>query len=274
MPADRDRFADVIASPANPGIKMVRSLQRRKFRQRERAFVVEGARAVSDVLSAGIAPIALYIREDVNPDSLPELPAGVPFRRVTSRLFDELTDTVHPQGILAVVPTLDEPALPDAASDPLVMILDGVRDPGNMGTLLRSAAGAGVHHVAIGPECVDPYHPRAVRAAMGSHLRVPFSERQWADLGPYLAQFAVVALADAFGEATYDAVDWTGPAAMIVGGEAFGPSSEAHGVARARVSIPMQNGVESLNAGVAGSLLAFEAARQRRVSSVGGSNGA
>jgi TrmH family RNA methyltransferase len=172
---------------------------------------------------------------------------------------------MHPQGILAVVPMLDPVDVPSADTSPLIMVLDGVRDPGNMGTLFRSAAGAGLDHLVIGPECVDPYHPRAVRAAMGSHLRIPFSQRSWDDLEALMAKYEVVALADARGDAVYDTVRWTSSAAMVVGGEAFGPSSRAHECAKQRVSIPLHNGVESLNAGVAGSLLAFEAARQRRV---------
>lgn len=265
MSSGRNRFSEVIASNANPGIKMVRSLQRRKLRQQERAFVVEGVRAVSDVLVAGVEPIAVYAREDF---PVEDVPAGVLVRRVTVAVFDDLTDVAHPQGILAVVPMLDEPELPGVDQNPLVMILDGVRDPGNMGTLFRSAAGAGIDHLVIGPESVDPYHPRAVRAAMGSHLRIPFSQRSWDDLTPFLADFGLVALADAAGDAAYDRVGWATSAAMIVGGEAFGPSSRAHDCATQRVSIPLCNGVESLNAGVAGSLLAFEAARQRRVADV------
>lgn len=274
MPSDRDRFADIIASSSNPGIKMVRSLQRRKYRQQERAFIVEGVRAVQDVLAAGVTPQVVYIREDIDPHMVADIPERVPVRRVTVRLFDELTDTAHPQGMLAVVPMLDETTLPDVDSNPLVMILDGVRDPGNMGTLVRSAAGAGVGHLVIGPECVDVYHPRAVRAAMGAHFRIPFSHLAWDDLAPYLANFDVVALADAHGEAEYDIVVWTSSAAMIVGGEAFGPSSRAYDSATLRVSIPLTNGVESLNAGVAGSLLAFEAARQRRAQALRGNEGA
>jgi TrmH family RNA methyltransferase len=184
---------------------------------------------------------------------------------VIPQLFDTLTDVVHPQGILAVVPMLEPVDVPGADSNPVIMILDGVRDPGNMGTLIRSAAGAGLDHLVIGPECVDPYHPRAVRAAMGAHLRIPFSQRSWDDLRGLVADYEVVALADARGDAVYDSVCWTSSAAMVVGGEAFGPSSGAHDCAKQRVSIPLHNGVESLNAGVAGSLLAFEAARQRRV---------
>lgn len=274
MPSQSDRPIEVIASPANPGIKTIRSLQRRKIRQQERAFVVEGVRAVNDVLAAGITPHGLYLREDTDTGLLGRLPGGVPARRVASSLFDDLSDTAHPQGVLAIVPMLDEPELPNADLRPVVMILDAVRDPGNMGTLLRSAAGAGLHHVVIAPECVDPYHPKAVRAAMGAHYRVPFSHRSWDDLEPYLADFDVVALAEADGEAEYDMVDWASAAVMIVGGEAFGPSARAQGCGNARVSIPLANGVESLNAAVAGSLLAFEAARQRRHRARRGSDGA
>jgi RNA methyltransferase, TrmH family len=264
MPEGNDRSTDIIISPANPGIKMTRSLQRRKNRMQERAFVVEGLRAVNDVLEVGIRPRAVYLRQDVDESELERVPAGVPVRRVANRVFDDLTDVAHPQGVLAVVPMLEDAAFPEASERPLVMILDAVRDPGNLGTLLRSAAGAGVDHVVIGPESVDPYHPRAVRAAMGAHLRIPFSRRSWADLAPLMANYPVIALADAGGETEYDALTWSGAAAIIVGGEAFGPSTAAYECATHRVSIPLANGVESLNAGVAGSLLAFEAARQRR----------
>lgn len=274
MTSNRNRSADIIASSSNPGIKTIRSLHRRKFRQQERAFIVEGVRAVADVLASGMVPRAVYLREGTDPGMVGDIPPGVPVRTVVPSVFDALTDTVHPQGMLAIVPMLEEAGLPDVATSPLVMVLDGVRDPGNMGTLLRSAAGAGVDHVVIAPECVDPYHPRSVRAGMGAHYRIGFSHRSWDELRPYLTNFDIVALADARGNAEYDTVGWTAPAVIIVGGEAFGPTSEAHASANVRVSIPLANGVESLNAGVAGSLLAFEAARQRRLSGVRGSNGA
>lgn len=258
--------AEVIASNSNPGIKMVRSLQRRKIRQQERAFVVEGMRAVWDVVEAGIAPRAIYVRDDLNIDEMPQLPGSVPIRRVLRGIFDTLTDVAHPQGVLAVVPMLQTPALPEILDSdaPLVLVVDAVRDPGNLGTLLRSAAGAGADHVAIAPETVDPYHPRAVRAAMGAHLRVPFSHRTWDELTEWLERFGVVALADASGDAIYDCVSWLPSAALIVGGEAFGATTAAKRCARMRVAIPLAKDVESLNAGVAGSLLLFEAARQRR----------
>lgn len=255
---------EIITSSANRGIKVIRSLQRRKGRQQERAFVVEGVRAVEDVLHAGIDPQAIYTREDYPIGDIPA--TNAPVQRVARDVFDSLTDVPHPQGILAVIPFVQEPdvPVPDEERPPLILIVDGVRDPGNMGTLFRSAAAAGVDHVVIGPESVDPYHPRAVRAAMGAHVRVPFSRRSWPEMAEILATYAIVALADASGDVAYDEVDWTHPAVLIIGGEAFGPSSDAWRTAGLHVSIPLAGGVESLNAGVAGSLLVFEAVRQRR----------
>lgn len=246
---------------------MIRALQRRKTRQQERAFVVEGLRAVEDVLLAGMAPRAVYVRADYPHDRLPMLPQEVIPRVVERKLFDSLTDLPHPQGILAIVPMLDEPEIPVPSRDfaPIVLLIDGVRDPGNLGTLLRSAAGAGADHVVIGPESVDPYHPRAVRAAMGAHARQPFSRRSWEALRPVLEAYSLIALADASGEQDYDLVDWTCPSVIVVGGEAFGPTGEAWDQSTTGVRIPLDGGIESLNAGVAGSLLLFEASRQRRV---------
>ncbi len=257
---------DPIASNSNPGVKLIRSLQRRKIRQQERAFIVQGIRAVQDVIHAGMIPRAVYIRDDFELDLVIHLPNDVPLRRVIAPVFDALTDVPHPQGILAVVPMPSESSLPEATGGraPLLLIVDAVRDPGNLGTLLRSAAGAGANHVVIAPQTVDPYHPRAVRAAMGAHVRVPLSYRNWDELAASLKQYDTVALADASGETEYDRVSWLTPAALIVGSEAFGPSCPARRCATTRVAIPLAGGVESLNAGVAGSLLLFEAARQRR----------
>lgn len=246
---------------------MIRSLQRRKSRQQERAFVVEGLRAVRDLIAGGVSPNAIYMREGFDAGALTHIPDGVPVQRVISSLFDTLTDVPHPQGVLAIVPMFEEQEVPEPGQDhaPLVLVIDAVRDPGNLGTLLRSAAGAGVDHVVIGPETVDPYHPKVVRSAMGAHARIPFSHRTWEDLAVILRRYALVALADADGETMYDRVSWEPASAVIVGGEAFGPTAEARECANVRVSIPLGGGVESLNAGVAGSLLLFEAARQRRV---------
>lgn len=258
-----DVGADVLTSLSNPTIKRVRSLQQRKFRLQERAFVVEGVRAVDDVLAAGIEPLGIYIRVGTSYEVPTVL--DVPVRKVSASVFDQLTDVAHPQGVLAVVPMFDEAVLPDVATQPLVVVMDGIKDPGNLGTLLRSAAGAGISHIVIGEECVDPYNPKVVRSAMGAHFRVPFSQHPIRSLVDYFGTFSLVALADAGGNALYDSVNWQLASVMIIGSEAFGPSADARQLANAIISIPLQNGVESLNAGVAGSLLMFEAGRQRRM---------
>lgn len=257
-----DFGGEVLTSLSNPAIKRVRSLQQRKYRLQERAFVVEGVRAVEDILAAGIEPYALYVRSDMDFPFL--LDTEAPVRYVRADLFDQLTDVAHPQGILAVVPMFDDAPLPDLAMNPLVVVLDGIKDPGNLGTLFRSAAGAGVNHLFISDDSVDPYNPKVVRAAMGAHFRVPFSRGSIGDQYSYFSNFPLIALAEAGGNALYDSVSWQTASMMVIGSEAFGPSAESRKLANAIVSIPLLNGVESLNAGVAGSLLMFEAARQRR----------
>lgn len=261
---------EVIRSSANPLIKRIRSLQRRKTRYQERAFVVEGVRAVADLLTAGARPDVIALREDaIDQVFLQELDEkGLLWRTVDVRLFESLTDQPHPQGVLAVVPMLEHvtagTAIRDAERTPLTLLLDGVRDPGNLGTLLRSAAGAGVDYVYLSPDTVDPYNPRTVRAAMGAHFRVRFSPITLSMISDVLSSAHTVGLAEADGDVDYDAVDWTNSAVIIVGGEANGASPLVREMAPMKVRIPLASDVESLNAAVAGSLLVFEAARQRR----------
>jgi RNA methyltransferase, TrmH family len=185
---------------------------------------------------------------------------GIPVFTITPEVLAAVTETVTPQGIVAVVhiPQLTPPDPPG-----LVLVLDQVREPGNAGTLLRSAAAAGVDLVLFAPETVDPYNDKVLRAAMGAHFRLPIQiYQQWQEIITTLDRRACYA-ADAAGEVAYDQVDWTEPAAIIIGGEASGPSAEAQQLAT-RVAIPMHRQTESLNAAVAGSVILFEAARQRR----------
>lgn len=256
----------VISSSANPAIAYVRSLSRRDTRAAERAFVVEGLRAVRDGLLAGEQPRLVLLRQDARADLLlhelgiaPDNPA---LRRVEPRLFDMLSDVQAPQGVLAVFPWPEIPA-PETQT-PLVLVLDRLRDPGNLGTLLRSAAGAGVSAVYLTPESVDPWNPKVVRAGMGAHFRLPvlpFDE----DAAARLQDLPLRAATDASAPVAYDAVNWAQPAALIIGGEAEGVSPHLTAWATEAVAIPLAAQVESLNAAVAGSILLFEAARQRRL---------
>lgn len=256
----------VISSSANPAIASVRSLTRRDTRAAERAFVVEGLRAVRDGLLAGGRPRLLLLRQDARAehllDELGVSPDDPALRRVEPRLFDRLSEVQAPQGVLAIFPWPDIPV--PASATPLVLVLDRLRDPGNLGTLLRSAAGAGVSAVYLTPESVDPWNPKVVRAGMGAHFRLPLLAFDTAAAAVLRGlPLRVAAAADA--PAPYDAVDWTQPAALIIGGEAEGISPHLTAWASETVAIPMAGQVESLNAAVAGSVLLFEAARQRRL---------
>ena len=251
---------DPIASPANPTALRVRGLlTRRDRRAEEGAFVVEGRRAIADALAAGARPQLLLLREG---EPVPDLPDGVPTRFVAPKVFDALSDVAAPQGVLAVFPLPDPTPPPSDA--PLVLIVDRLRDPGNLGTLLRAATGAGVTTVYLGPETVDPFNPKVVRAGMGAHFRLPLRPLDDVALAGLRAGLPLRAATDAAAALPYDAVDWQGPAAVIVGSEADGVGPEAAALATVRCAIPLAAGVESLNAAVAGAIVLFEAARQRR----------
>ena len=261
--------SEIITSAANPAIQLVRGLARRDRRQAEGAFIVEGVRAVADALDTGAAPRLLLLREgdEALRDDL-KTGEGWPVRVVARSLFARLSDVQTPQGILAVFP------IPQRQPDwqhpaPLMLVLDRLRDPGNLGTLLRAAAGAGVTAVYLTAESADPWNPKAVRAGMGAHFRVPILAFDRDAAGSLAARLPHRIVATAEAEHSYDEVDWTGPAALIVGGEAagVGPELTTWGTAAAR--IPLAAGVESLNAAVAGAVILFEAARQRRGVAIG-----
>jgi TrmH family RNA methyltransferase len=264
VPSPGGHDPEVISSPANPVIAYVRSLSRRDRRAAERAFVVEGVRAVTDALEAGAVPRLVLLRHgDERVADLP-LPAGSRTRLIERRLFERLSEVQTPQGILAVFPIPD--LRPDlAVTAPLVLVVDRLRDPGNVGTLLRAAAGAGVQAVYLTAETVDPWNAKVVRAGMGAHFRVPLLPLDDAARDKLGERLPLRAVARADAPRTYDDVDWTGPAALIVGGEAEGVSEALSAWSSQAVSIPLVGGVESLNAAVAGSVILFEAARQRRL---------
>lgn len=254
---------EVIRSPSNQLLRYVRSLQRRQVRQAERAFVVEGRRAVRDAMNAGAIPRWLILREG---ETAPASDSPVAVRVVARDLFDKLGETVSPQGILSVFPF---PSLPiHQPATPLFLVVDRIRDPGNLGTLLRTAAAAGVTAVYCADETVDPFNPKVVRAGMGAHFRVPILELDDAHVASIRQSTSLRVLADLGELASYDAVDWRKPATLIVASEADGPSPEARALATEAVTIPMESGVESLNVAVAGSIILFEAARQRRMRAV------
>ncbi len=257
---------DLITSTANPHVKRIRSLVRsRKERHRERMFVVEGVRLVEEALQFQAPGAILYVPEQLlaTPrgrallSQVEQQPNAIP---TTPAILAELSDVETSQGVIAAVP------LPQITPTTLtlVLVLDGVQDPGNVGTLLRSAEAAGVDLVVGLTGTADVWSPKVVRAAMGAHFRVPLLDgADWAAIRPQLAPLTAIYAATQHAPLTYDQVDWRQPVALVVGNEANGVSPETLQIA-SQVTIPMAGAVESLNAAIAGSVLLFEAARQRR----------
>ena len=256
----------MITSLANPKVKFARALHHRKARARERHFLIEGLRLVEAAVEAGVVPkfvfyIASFV-DDPRGDQLIQtlLEQGATVELVSEAVLKTLADTVTPQGIVAVVPfvTLSPPSNPT-----LSLILDSLRDPGNVGTVLRSALAAGVDEVLIAPRTVDVYNAKVVRAAMGAHFRLPIIHcRNWEGVREHVGDRPVW-LADVNATRPYYAVDWTRPCALIISNEATGPSSEARETASGSIRIPMRGPAESLNAAIAASVILFEALRQR-----------
>ena len=184
----------------------------------------------------------------------------VQVEQVQEHVMKAASDTKTPQGILAVL-TNKQLEIPTPLD--FVLLADGIKDPGNLGTILRSAAAAGVQAVMLPPGVVEPFSPKVIRAGMGAHFRLPIQSLPWPEIETRLTGLDVW-LAASRGALPYTDVDWNRSLALIIGGEAHGASPPALALAQDRVRIPMARGVESLNVGVAAGVLLFEIARQRR----------
>ena len=244
----------MLTSAQNPRIKLVQTLLgRARSRRKQGLVVLEGLRLVADAISQGHRPEFVLHTATITP------PGGTEAIAIDPSLMRHISDTQQPQGLLAVFP-MPQAELP--ASAELLLILDGIRDPGNLGTILRAAAAAGADGVLLAPGCVDVWNPKTLRAGMGAHFRVPLAECDLAQLEQHAAQLPLI-LADSDGEQPYDAFDWTTPCALVIGGEARGADEPLRQLAQASVRIPMASADYSLNAAMATSVLLFEAQRQR-----------
>ncbi len=257
----------IITSLHNDRIKLIRALQSHgKTRRAEKRIVLEGTRLINDALDSGTFPtFALYTVDSIAEGKLGGSlfdtlrSANIESFEVSQEIMTQVSDTQSPQGWMAVFPM---PELEPPANISLALILDGVSDPGNMGTILRTAVAASVEMVVLAPYCVDPYNPKVLRGGMGAHFRVPLRRMFWPDIATRFGTHSVY-LTDARAELSYAAVDWNKPSAIIIGGEARGADERARQIAGNRISIPMAEGAESLNAAVAAGVILFEARRQR-----------
>jgi RNA methyltransferase, TrmH family len=248
-----------ITSRANPLVREARDLLSSRGRREQSAFVAEGVKLVRDALRAGARPLRAFVvpellkQRDGGAALLAELDPAKTIE-TSPELLAWLADTETTQGIVSVFPVPEERAPADAGQ--VVLVLDGLQDPGNVGTVLRSAVGAGLVRTVVVRGGADPFGPKAVRAAAGAlfHLAVVRTDESLVGRPIWLA--------DMDGDRSYDRVDWRAPSALVLGSEAGGPSPEMRARATGAVSVPLRGPVESLNAGIAASIILFEAARQ------------
>ncbi len=256
----------MITSSQNPKLKLVRALMgRTKERREASAFVAEGVRLVEEAVNSNWRFRFVLYDETLSERGKSQVESlksrGVECDEVSPNIMKSLSDTETSQGILAV---LSFTQLPITNYPTFLLIPDQIRDPGNLGTLIRSADAAGVDAVLIPSETTDPFAPKVMRAGMGAHFRLPILSMGWEEMSRVgkLAGLQVF-IADMDGESCWE-TDLRQPLALIVGGEAEGASEEARKLANQRIKIPMAGKTESLNAAVAGSVLMFEVVRQRK----------
>lgn len=253
---------DLIRSNQNTLIKRFRSLGLRKRRETERAFVIEGSRGIATAMEAGITPQVVLLAEDARADIVQLARAsGADVRFAERAIFDGVMDTATPQGIAAIFeqPVWAFPPRPE----PLLILLDALGDPGNLGTIIRTAAGAGFDAVVLGPGCADPWGAKAARSSMGSIFTIPVLTANASIERLIVERCPLRWLAAGDGEQTYGEPIWGGGVSVIIGSEGHGATGWGIGLATGGVRIPLAPGVESLNASVAAAVLMFEARRQR-----------
>ena len=249
--------------------RLRRLVGRRSAREAERAFVAEGAKVVGEALDARSVETLFLDPGAVGPAEAAVVERafalGCRVFELEKGVLERVAGTVTPQPILAVVPFVDQP-LEALARDGVVVICADVRDPGNLGTVLRSAEAAGVRGVVCTDGTVDPYNPKCVRASAGALFHVPLvvggnTVQVLSELGASgLRRFGTAVRG---GIPLWDA-DLSGPLALVLGNEATGLTPEVDAALDDHVTIPIEGRAESLNVGMAAAVLVYEAARQRR----------
>jgi TrmH family RNA methyltransferase len=247
--------------------RLLRTLRQRRTREEEGLFLVEGVRAVEDLAASPLA-----VRFAVASSTLGDTPRGaaaaaalavrgVAVHEVDERDFRDWADTETPQGILAVaaIPRAELGAIPLAADPAVILVLDAVQDPGNFGTLVRTAEALGAAGVVALPGTVDPWNPKSVRGAMGASFRLPVVEAEWDALEPWLRERGLAIVASAVGAAPPAALPRR--AALVLGNEGAGVSPDTLRRADLSLGIPLRGRAESLNVAAAGAILLHELLR-------------
>lgn len=252
----------MITSTSNEQIKNIIQLKEKsKVRKQKKQYVVEGLKMFSEVPKEDLRGV--YVSEHFLKENEGKL-QGVNFQTVSDSVFKKISDTVTPQGVLAVVAqkenTLDEILNNRRKNKSCIVVLDRLQDPGNLGTILRTAEGAGVSGIVMSSVCADIYNPKVIRSTMGSIFRVPFAVVD--DLPAAVERIrekGITTYAAHLQGEDYNKGVFEKDIALLIGNEAAGLSKEVSEKADQWIKIPMEGKVESLNAAVAAAILMYEA---------------
>ena len=259
-----------ITSSKNVLIKEIKSLSRRKNRWREGLFIIEGIKVIEEAISSCVSIKHIFFSE-----ALFEVDGGEEFFKIINgikgtiklarNVFNDITDLENPQGVLAIV-EFKERNIEDVFNikNPSIVFLDGLNDPGNLGTIIRTADAFNIDAIVLGENCVDPYNSKVVRSTMGSIFRVPLYNCK--DNDSFLNNLIIKSIniiTTSLDGGSLEKEDFEDPFVVVIGNEANGVSKGVLEKSSKEVKIPMPGLAESLNAGVAASIIMYEIMKSR-----------
>lgn len=267
-------MTEIITSPQNKFIKLAASLKQKKYRDELSLFMIEGVRLVEEAAqSSWRVETCIYTAEALLQERIQIIIADLESRncrmiQVPASIYDKITDTKEPQGIMAIVEKYTYPLdeLLTKEKKPFLVVLDELQDPGNVGTIIRTAAAAGCTGVILTKGCVDVFAAKAVRSSMGSIFQVPiFEGLSTSDVISYIEQHKIDLLATSLESSNvYFKVDFTKSVAIVFGNEGNGVSHSLLEHAKDRLYIPLLGHVESLNVAASAAVILYEVVRQRQ----------
>lgn len=253
-----------VTSKENSVYKLIKALSRKKVRKNSGLFFMEGTRLLEEAINKGVKIKYLIINETA--ENVPKINQDCQVLRLPNNLFKKISETVSPQGIIAVAKQI-EISLTDIilGENPLIVVLNGLQDPGNLGTIIRSSAAAGVTAVLLTGGTVDLYNPKVIRSTMGSLFQVPIVNGLDDDEAVrWLNDHSLnIMVADLDSKEYYYSVDLKKPLALVIGNENRGPNDIWKIAAYKKIKIPILGFTESLNASVAAGIILYDAVRQR-----------
>lgn len=261
----------LISSSQNQWIKKAQQLKQKKYRQSEGLFLLEGIRLLEEFcLSDWEGLYGLYVkplseRGELLLQSLKN--KGLTLYETTLDLLKKVSDTENPQGFVVVARQQTQKLTPDLAQASLLILLDGLQDPGNVGTLIRTADAAGIGGVIL-HRSADLYNSKTIRACMGSLFHIPILEiQETSEMVEWLKEQEFTLYATSLGKSSlpYDQANYSKRCALVLGSEGHGVSQALLAEAQSSLHIPLYGQAESLNVAVAGGILMYEAVRQRRL---------